>query len=66
MVVAADNTADPNYYVWNGSNWSNGVNIDIPTTGRPYWIELASHPGTDDIAMMTLDSNSDVYGMRWM
>ncbi len=65
IVVAGDGTADPNYYVWNGSNWASGVDINIPTTGVPYWIELASKPGTDELALITLDSNSDVYGMRW-
>ena len=44
MIVVADNTADPNYYIWDGESWSNGANIDIPTVGRPYWIELAHRP----------------------
>ncbi len=65
IVVAADGTADPNYYVWNGSSWSSGTNIDVPTTGRPYWIELASRPNSDEMAMILLDSNTDVYGLRW-
>jgi len=65
IVVAADGSADPNYYVWNGTSWSGATNIDIPTTGRPYWIELASRPGSDELALITLDSNVDVYGMRW-
>ncbi len=65
IVVAADGSADPNYYVWNGTSWASGVNIDIPTTGRPYWIELASRPGSDELAMISIDSNNDVYGMRW-
>jgi hypothetical protein len=65
IVVAGDGTADPNYYVWNGSSWASGVDINIPTTGVPYFIELASKSGADDLAMIVLDSNSDTYGMRW-
>lgn len=65
VVVAGDGTADPNYYVWNGTSWASGVDINIPTTGVPYYIELASKSGADDLAMIVLDSNSDVYGMRW-
>lgn len=65
VVVSGDGTADPNYYVWNGSSWASGVDINIPTTGIPYTIELASRPGTDELALITLDSNVDVYGMRW-
>ncbi len=41
------------------------MDINIPTTGIPYWIELASQPGTDELAVITLDSANDVYGMRW-
>lgn len=65
IVVVADNSADPDYYVWNGTNWSWPTNIDIPTTGRPFQIELASRPGSDELAFITLDTNSDVYAMRW-
>lgn len=64
-MVASDGTADPNYHVWNGTSWASGVDINIPTTGVPYFIELASRPGADDLALITLDSNIDVYGMRW-
>jgi hypothetical protein len=42
IVVVADNSADPDYYVWNGTSWTGPTNIDIPTTGRPLQIELAS------------------------
>ena len=67
IVVAGDGTADPNYFVWNGSAWGGANDINIPTTGRPHWIELASPPGggSDALAMIVLDSNADVYGMRW-
>ncbi|MBP7823310.1 hypothetical protein KA050_03090, partial [Candidatus Gracilibacteria bacterium] len=65
VVVVADNSADPNYHVWNGTSWSASTNIDIPTTGRPFQIELASRPGSDELAFITLDSSSDVYAMRW-
>lgn len=65
IVVAGDGTADPNYHVWNGTSWASGVDINIPTTGIPYWIELASRPGSDELALITLDSNVDVYGLRW-
>lgn len=68
VVVTGDGTADPNYHVWNGTSWSLNNNIDIPTTGRPYWIEMAAPVATttnDTLAFIVLDSNSDVFGMRW-
>lgn len=65
IIIVADGTADPDYYVWNGTSFSGPTNIDIPTTGKPYQIELASRSGSDEMAFITLDTNSDVYGMRW-
>ncbi len=67
VVVTGDGTEDPNYHVWNGSSWASPVDINIPTAvnGRTNWIELASRPGSDELALITLDSLVDVYGMRW-
>lgn len=61
----ANGSADPDYVIWNGANWSVATNINIPTTGEVRWIELAAHPRSSEIVMITLDSNVDVYGMRW-
>ncbi len=44
----------PQFIIWNASSWSQPQQIDITTTGVVYWIKLASKPGTDEIAMMTL------------
>lgn len=64
-MVTGDGTADPNYWIWNGTSWAGPVDINIPTTGIPAYIKLAAKPGTDELAMIVLDANSDVYGMRW-
>ncbi len=56
---------DPKFIIWNGSGWSSSQTIDIDTTGVIYWIKLASKPSSDEIAMITLDANKDVYGMIW-
>lgn len=41
--------------------------ITVPTTGVPRWITLAANPlsASNEIAMMLIDSNVDVYGMVW-
>lgn len=39
--------------------------MTVPNTGIPNWIELAARPGSDEMAMIFIDSNVDVYGMRW-
>lgn len=64
-MVTGDGTPDPNYWVWNGTTWTGPVDINIPNVGRPNYIELASRPGTDELAMILIDSSVDVYGMRW-
>jgi len=63
----ANGSADPDYVIWNGTNWSAATNINIPTTGEVRWIELAAHPSSSEIALITVDSSGspDVYGMRW-
>jgi len=56
---------DPQYRVWNGSAWSTPQAINIATTGVVYWIKLASKPLSNEVAMVTMDENSDVYGIIW-
>jgi len=61
------------YKIWNGSAWSSEYLLDLPyTTGRVRWVCLASAPGTragtaddNEIAMIYLDDNQDVYGYIW-
>lgn len=65
IVVYCDNTADPDYKIWNGSSWSSATNINIPTTGITNTMETVAKSGSDEGALITLDANSDVYGMRW-
>jgi len=56
---------DPQYRIWNSSSWSSPQTVDIGTTGVVYWVKLASKPLSNEIALITLDANSDVYGMIW-
>lgn len=66
---AGNNTAAPLYSIWNGASWVvNGSPITVPTTRAPRWIELAPNPlaASNEIAMMLVDRNDDVYGMYWI
>jgi hypothetical protein len=56
---------DPQCRIWNGASWSSEKIVDIGTTAVIYWIKLASKPSSNEIALITLDANSDVYGMIW-
>jgi Tfp pilus assembly protein PilV len=61
-------SADFAYRTWDGSALSTATTITAPpTTGALNWLELRQNPLTasNEIAMIMLDANSDVYGMAW-
>ncbi|HEX8762980.1 MAG TPA: hypothetical protein VF733_04465 [Candidatus Saccharimonadales bacterium] len=56
------------YRTWNGSALSAETVVAAPpTTGLLNWIELDPNPlsGSNEVSMIMLDSNADVYGMAW-
>lgn len=61
-------SADFAYRIWDGSTLSSATNVTAPpTTGAINWIETKQNPvaASNEIAMIMIDANSDVYGMRW-
>lgn len=59
---------DFEYRTWNGTTLSGATAVNTsPTTGIMNWIELRQNPlaASNDIAMILLDANADVYGLRW-
>ena len=65
IVVYHENTYDPVYRIWDGSSWTAAQTIDLPTVGVPVWIELASDPYANSVALITLDDQEDVGGAIW-
>lgn len=74
IVVYNTNVANQvSYRIWDGLAWTAAANQTLATLsiGVPYWIELAPYPLLDssprnnEIAMIVLGSNVDVYGLRW-
>ncbi len=59
----------PLYSLWDGSSWNNGTAIEgFNSTGNGSsveWIELAADPGSDDMVLMSLDSEGKIYGSVW-
>ena len=67
-VIAYAATADFAYRIWNGTTLSSATTITAPpTTGQVNWMELDANPlsASNEISMIMLDANSDVYGMSW-
>lgn len=61
-------SADFAYRTWDGTTLSTATTITAPpTTGALNWLELRQNPlsASNEIAMIMLDANADVYGMRW-
>lgn len=64
-----NNATIPQYRIWTGTAWLAGSNVSGTPAGitRPRWIDLAAHPfnNSNDIVMMVLDNNNNVYGLLW-
>lgn len=61
-------SADFAYRTWDGTTLSAATTITAPpTTGALNWLELRQNPlgSSNEISMIMLDANADVYGMAW-
>lgn len=66
--TASTGSPDFAYRIWNGTTLSAATTVlSSPTTGILNWLELRQNPlsTSNEIAMILLDSNADVYGMTW-
>ena len=61
------NDDTPNYSIWNGSGWSASANaLSIGSASQePLYMELASHPVTDEITLLTIDDQNDINVQIW-
>jgi Tfp pilus assembly protein PilV len=56
------------YRTWDGTTLTAGTAMNLPpTTGAINWMELRQNPlsTSNELAMIMLDANADVYGMVW-
>lgn len=70
LMVFTPSTGSPDfaYRTWNGLTLSSARTITAPpTTGAINWIDIKQNPITtsDEVGLILLDANSDVYGMTW-
>lgn len=70
LVVAASDPTSPNtvkYWVHDGTSMIvNGATYTFTSlTGYIHWVAMAPQPGSNQIALMALDSNSHTAGLIW-
>ena len=70
LIVAATASNQISYWVWNGSSWVvDGATYTFTTltsaNKQLCWIEMASKPGSDEIALVAVDGSSEVVGLIW-
>ena len=64
MVVYADGST-LNYRVWNGSTWSAELSIAQSVAGTPRQLQLAAHPGSDEMVLVVSNGSSQDYAVVW-
>ena len=66
MVVYAENNSNPKWSYWNGTSWSTPASVFSSAPGSTVrTIEMASRPGTNEIAMVYYDSANDIHAIIW-
>ncbi len=56
------------YRAWNAAagTFGSATNLDLARiTGTPLWVKLVSRPGTDEMAAIVSDTNSDLTAVVW-
>jgi protocatechuate 3,4-dioxygenase beta subunit len=74
LAVYSNDSSTPRFRTRTGGTWSSAQPLPIndgaghnpdPNTGTVLWVELASRPGTDEIALLYLDANRDLIALIW-
>jgi hypothetical protein len=67
MVVYSDNTANPVFRTYSEGNWSSEASVFAtpPGSGTILWVQLASRPGTDELALVCLSDTENLTAVIW-
>ena len=67
LVVYSNNSTDLQFKSFNGNSWSSAANVFTTTlnTGVAQWVRLVEKPGSNEIALVYSDSNSDLFACVW-
>jgi hypothetical protein len=56
---------DVYYRTWDGTSWSAEGMLDLPTSGYPTWVVMASDPNSDEMVVAVHDSQRDIAASVW-
>ncbi|MEJ5359477.1 MAG: C25 family cysteine peptidase [Desulfobacterales bacterium] len=67
IVKGTPASAQITYWLWDGSSWVvNGQTYDFSTLSRSlYWVQMASRPGANQIALVGIDQLNNVVALIW-
>lgn len=67
LFVYADDDASPLYRTFSNGRWSDDQEVyaALPSAGTVLWVELVARPGTDEIALVTLDDTETLSALVW-
>lgn len=61
LVVNCDGDADPTYWIWNGSTWTNSGTVNVSSASACGWVRLFSDPTSDEIIVVVRDVTTGAY-----
>jgi hypothetical protein len=61
LAVSCDGDADPAYWIWNGTTWTNGGTVNLVAANSCGFVRLFADPLSDEIVLVT----RDVLGARY-
>lgn len=65
LVYRSGSAAAPRYRTRAAAGWSAEANMTTTLTGTPSFVDLFSDPASNEIIVVYLDANSDIYASVW-
>ena len=65
MMVYSIGDDKPRYRTYVNGMWSDELTTPITSSGNIVWIELVPRPGTDELALASIDDNEDLWVGIW-
>jgi hypothetical protein len=61
LAVSCDGDADPVYFIWNGTTWTNSGTVNLATANNCGFVRLFADPTSDEIVLVSRDVSGTIY-----